>query len=670
MEPLVFKRWTNKRWAAFASLHRVIVIGTLCFSYQMLAQEAPEQARDSSHTQLKITLEEVEATGLLPGELEESGLRPVVVVSSREMEKAAAGSHEEVLEYLPGLDIRQRGKFGTQADLSIQGGTFDQSMILLNGINLSDPQTGHFHLNLPLGLHAIHQMEVLNGSATRHFGTHAFSGAVNVVTDPADSTSFRFGLGGGQYGLYRAHALLNMAGKAGRSLISAGSTGSTGYRENTDFRNHQAYLHWEGGNDTWQLALMGGGNRRAFGANAFYSPRFPLQYEEVSTGFTAVKVHYFTGSSRWTFRAYYRVTRDHFLLDRQDPEFYMNDHLSQVLGTELDYRVSWLGGVTRAGLRYRREALLSSSLGETLAEPVPAPFRDSLLFPCGIARNLLNGNLNHRWETGPLSLSGGFLAHMDPAAPSGLSIYPGLDMRLSLGPALRFHASANRSMRLPTFTDLYYQGPSNVGNPDLLPEKALTFEGGLTYLQQGWQLGIQGFYREGRQLIDWVWMEDERWHTMNFSEVNALGSTLHVHYSNPERYTGSFWQVLERLDMSYSFAHLTRVSEQLNSRYLLDQLKHKFVLGATFRAGRRLDLSWNINMQDRNGSYLAYDPGTGQSEELPYEPFMLLDLKLRIKVWKLLFYGECSNLFNTPYHDIGNVPQPGRWIIGGVELHL
>lgn len=669
MESLVFKRWSNKKWAAFASLKKVIIIATLSPGYQMLAQPAPHSQGDSI-APMHLELEEVEASGTSPGELDEVSLRPVVVLGTRDISEAGGLSHDDLLDQLPGLDIRQRGKHGTQADLSIQGGTFDQSLVLLNGINLNDPQTGHFHLNLPLSLPSTSHMEVLSGSATRHFGSHAFSGAVNVVTQTADSSFLRAGMKAGQYGLYQGHALLNLAGNRWQSLISASTSGSQGYRENTDFRNHHAYYHGQLAGSRWNPQVLLGLNRRAFGANAFYSPRFPQQYEETSTGFAALKGAYGSGRKHWNFQAYLRMNRDHFLLDRQNPAFYQNDHLSQVVGADLAYRLSWTGGLTRLGLSYRSEGIRSTSLGEELERPKGAWFNDSISFSHGIRRDLVNAMVNHSWHQGPLRISGGFLLYVDPSSrwQENSGIYPGLDARLQVAPRWKVHASVNRSMRLPTFTDLYYQGPANVGNPELKAEKAWTYELGISRHRPGdaWKLSLNGWFRQGRELIDWVWMEDERWHTLNFSRVHAMGAELLLGY-RPSVNARS-WLHVRRADLSYSLGHQMKLEEAFDSRYLLDYLKHKLVVGGSLGLGPRLSLHLLLNAQDREGSFGHYDAERGESMEMEYAPFATCDVKLSYHLWRFQLFGEASNLFDTPYYDIGNVPMPGRWFSAGFSI--
>ncbi len=121
-------------------------------------------------------------------------------------------------------------------------------------------------------------------------------------------------------------------------------------------------------------------------------------------------------------------------------------------------------------------------------------------------------------------------------------------------------------------------------------------------------------------------------------------------------------------EFSYSFTHLTRVTDQVISRYLLDNLRHKVVLGTSLSIARNILLSAKLTGQDRNGSYLAYNPDNGESVEQPFEPFLLMDLKLGYSFRRIHIFTEVTNLFDVSYNDIGNVIQPGRWIMAGFEI--
>ena len=118
-------------------------------------------------------------------------IRNITVLSKRDIELLPAESIAEVLANLPGLDIRQRGPFGVQADLSIDGGSFEQTALLINGIKINDPQTGHHLLNLPFSPNMIERIEVIRGPAARIYGVNSLTGAVNIVlSSESDSKLF------------------------------------------------------------------------------------------------------------------------------------------------------------------------------------------------------------------------------------------------------------------------------------------------------------------------------------------------------------------------------------------------------------------------------------------------------------------------------------------------
>lgn len=665
-DPVVFKRWSNKSWSVFATLHKVIIIGILCCSYNLLAQIPHTDQTGSDSISAHMELEEVEAVAESPDELGRASLKPLLALTSQDVIAAGYSSPEEMLEYLPGLDIRQRGNHGTQADLSIQGGSFDQSMVLLNGINLSDPQTGHFHLNLPLDLSAVSKANVLAGSASRRFGTQAFTGAVNFETRPQDTSGIRAGIMLGQHRFHKAFLNANVRGKIFSTLGSFSSSGSDGYRENTDFRTNHFFMHTTAGLKKVKAHLMFGLNTRKFGANSFYSPRFQNQYEETSTSFAAIKLILRKPRASYTLNTYFRRNKDYFILDRSNPAFYQNDHLTQVLGSDLIGTFSSKAGVTQAGILLRSENILSTSLGDPIEPPDSIVIKSGISYNHRHSRNQVNLTINHTYEGKWISLEGGFLLHYNSDLEAEPALMPGLEVNFSLSQHMRLFASISRSMRMPTFTDLFYQGPTNIGNPLLIPEKASTLEMGISRTGANFQSTLSGFYRQGRDLIDWIWMEDEKWHTKNLTEIDAAGGSLNVQY-DPETPSDRLIS-LERWNVSYTFTSLTKVSEDLISRYLLDNLRHKVSMGSHLSFLKNFKLFLGLSFQDRNGSYLKYDADSEASLEQAYEPFLLMDLKLSYSYKRIHIYVKSNNVLNTQYYDIGNVVQPGRWNMAGIEF--
>jgi iron complex outermembrane receptor protein len=111
----------------------------------------------------------------------ESG-RSVEVLTGDEIEAHGVRSVPELLQLFPGLDVRRRGVHGVQADLSVRGGSFEQVLVLVDGVPVNNPQTGHHTLDLPVPVEAIERVEVLYGPGSALYGANAAGGVVQIFT--------------------------------------------------------------------------------------------------------------------------------------------------------------------------------------------------------------------------------------------------------------------------------------------------------------------------------------------------------------------------------------------------------------------------------------------------------------------------------------------------------
>ncbi|HPT32190.1 MAG TPA: TonB-dependent receptor plug domain-containing protein, partial [Prolixibacteraceae bacterium] len=213
-----FRQWSRRKYAVFNSLKRVIRIGYLSAVYSLLVM--PGKAQNSLVTDTlqfpDQELQEVVVTAGRSPVTAQQVARVVTVISKAEIERAPAQSINDLLRFVSSVDIRQRGPLGAQADISIRGGTYDQTLILLNGINVSDPQTGHHNLNLPVSPESIERIEILRGPAAKTFGPNAFNGAVNIITGNrlpnhlrASASAGQFGLLNGSLGISGSHGNFN-----------------------------------------------------------------------------------------------------------------------------------------------------------------------------------------------------------------------------------------------------------------------------------------------------------------------------------------------------------------------------------------------------------------------------------------------------------------------------
>src|SRR5690606_26206287 len=158
--------------------------------------------------------------------------RDITILDQAIIASLPVKSVNELLYYVAGLDVRQRGPWGTQADIRIDGGTFDQTLVLLNGVKITDPQTGHNMMNIPVSLNTINRIEVLKGAAARVYGINALNGAINIITKQSAENTLNAHLYAGSsfekdtsnqklYGGYGLDIVASFAGKKMNHLLSA-----------------------------------------------------------------------------------------------------------------------------------------------------------------------------------------------------------------------------------------------------------------------------------------------------------------------------------------------------------------------------------------------------------------------------------------------------------------
>ena len=570
----------------------------------------------------------------------------VFVYTREQIQSLPVQSLNEVLTYIAGVDMQQRGPFGVQSDVSLRGGTFEQTLILVNGIKMSDPQTGHHNLNLPVDLDQIERIEVLKSSASRIYGINALAGAINIVTKVPNEPTFKAGIIAGDDFQQGANdrANLNFGADFGfsynvkkyRAYWYYGHDRSSGYRPNTDYSQHRAFYQGEILNDNSQTTVMGSFLNNSFGANSFYAfPFDTTSWERVNTALVSIQHKHKV--KKWTLKpqVYWRFNSDNYLLRRDDPEFFENNHETNVLGGE--FHTTWQNklGYLGLGLDLREEWIRSSNLG------------DHERFNFGLFAE-------HRFVNiaDILDINVGLYFNYNSAV--GVRVYPGADVGLKLTEGLKIFADVGTGLRLPSYTDLYYNGPANIGNPDLDPEEALSYEFGLK-LNTPTLIGNASFFsRRTESTIDWV--KDSLtapWQPQNFEEVLNSGIDLSLMLVNPKAatYKGGITSI--GIQYTYISAALKGNTETI-SRYALSQLKHQLVMNLDYKLFGVFYHSFKVRYTER----------------LEQEGYWLLDTRFAIKTKGTTFFFDITNLLDKDYVESGMVPMPGRWFRFGANFNL
>lgn len=666
---LVFSMWKRKSYSIFQTISRVVVISVLAvnYLYAVPVEGIENNEQDTTKTTLEYELDEIEVSAQRSPALYSQVARVVTVINQKEIAAAPAKNIQELLEYVAGVDIRQRGAEGVQADISIRGGTFDQTLILLNGVNITDPQTGHHNLNIPVPYNQIERIEILEGPAARVYGPNAFAGAVNIITRLDNQNSFNGNITSGSFKYFDTNVSGSFVTNNLNHSLSMYLKGSDGYIANTDFEEKGIFYSNQFNGNAGKLNFQTGFSDKGFGANSFYTPKYPNQYENVQTLLTSLKWESFS-RIHLTPLIYWRRHQDRFELFRDNPPAWYtshNYHLTNTFGGNLNSWVQWKYGKTAVGIEYRSENILSNVLGEPLDEPVEVPGGNAF-YTKSLSRSTFSGFLEHAYHAENWSVSAGVMGNFITESGRGLNLFPGVEASYQINSSFKLFGNFNTSLRMPTFTDLYYAGPTNIGNPDLKPELTNAIESGIALNSGKLQGRLVAFYREGNNVIDWVRMSDsEKWQPQNITSLTSYGTEIQVH-SDLKQVLGPIWP--DKVAVNWLFMNISKNKSDFISYYVLDNLRNKLNFSMNKEFGKYLLLDIRTTYQQREGTYTSFGDGVW-GEEVGFEPFWIFDSKLTCQLKYCSIFVSVNNIFNTTYYDVGNVVQPGRLLKLGISVN-
>ncbi len=694
-----FRRFCHKAYAAFCSIHREVTIGRVAgymTDLEMLKQgksiaaatlmllvgnalalaEADEGVpKDSTLlSNQQLSLQEVLVVSH-KAEVQSEAYRLITQVSHDEIEALPIQTVADILQYLPGLDVRTRGANGSQADISMRGGTFDQVLVLLNGVAMSDFHTGHYTMNLPVPMAMIERVEVLQGTSANLHG--AFSGAVNIITKSTKGQSTKgpkgvFGLTAGMNGLVHPEFAgcweagdaedkvhINTAVEYARSegyVAPSPSEKEALAGRNMDFQLANIYMQ-----TTWRgLDVQAGAQWKDAGLGMGYGFGSQDQFDATRTAFASANYTHHWGAWRMDAQAAYRANYDRYEWHRGQ-RLYGNFHFAQTATAAVSAHYASRVGTSSFGAGIRNENMHSTNLGDTINPNGQVPtVKDFPLSEVRVLDLVRGGNRFHvhyyaeqTFYYAGLSASIGINGTYN--TQFGHYLGGGANIGYAFRKAGTVYVNANRSLRMPTFTDLYYNAGNQLGNRDLKPEEAwlmsIGYKGHWRFAKAG-SLAVSAdwYYRWGRNIIDWVYTPEDTkrpFHAQNQQKVNATGVEVSASYH--------LNQWLRAFSINYAYTYLDLNLKESGSRYL-DYLSHKLTMRLEHGIYKGFGASWAVRYQKREGQY---NDANGDVQD--YKPVWLLDGSVYWQNAYLRVSAECTNLTNTRYYDYGGILQPGAW---------
>ncbi len=555
--------------------------------------------------------------------------RTIDVITSEDIKNSATNNIADLLQQVAGVDIRRRGTAGSQADLYIRGGSFDQTLLLIDGIKMDDAQTGHHTMNAALPIEVIERIEIIKGPAARVFGQNAFTGAINIVTKKQLKNTVSTNLETGSFGQLNGSVTVGSELENSSHIIHAGKLTSAGYRNNSDYNNSNYFIKSVFNKKGQAVEMIATFFDRKFGAENFYTTNPDWnEYEETQNSLIGFTTTFKSNNLKIRPRVYWKRNQDMFLLKRDEPNFFRNLHITDKIGAEANASYSSNLGVTGFGVDMSKIYIRSNNLGNR-------------------NRFMTNLFLEHQFKlfNDKLDVTPGLAVTY--FSDFKFHAFPGLDIGYRLNDSFKIYANTGNTYRIPTYTDLFYSDPATVGNENLEPEEALSFEFGGKYFSPKFNGSFAIFYRDASKLIDYVKEnEADRFMATNLRDLYTKGFEINTSYNFR---IGSLPQ---NLSMGYTFIEDEVGDLNINfSRYSINSLKHHF----TSRLSSQICKNFNLNVIYKHAERTA-----GLS-------YNVWDASAVITAKQFEFTLTAANIFDAEYIETGFVPMPPSNVLFGLR---
>jgi iron complex outermembrane receptor protein len=583
--------------------------------FQVLAQQPSPQIPPANST--------IVVLGTFDPVTQGQSSRSVVVMDPDEHPLA----FQDVEDYLrtdSSVDIQQRGAAGVQADISIRGGSFEQTLVLVNGFRINDAETSHFNLDLPVPLEALTGIDVLHGAGSTLYGSDSLAGVADFITAKPDANTITLRSGLGSLGKNQQGIVAAVVGHKFSEAVAGSRDFSTGFIPDRDYRTE------DGSTETWLTSPLGqtdillAGSDRPFGAAGFYGDYD--SWERTKGWFASLDQKF---NPKTEAAVAYRRHSDIFVLLRDDPSVYKNQHIDE----------SWEGALRRKqplsqaatlyyGLEEDTDQIQSNNLGRH-------------------GRNRSAGYLDVDFlATDHWTLSTGLREEVLSGGQVVTS--PMLAGSLSLRPSLKLRSSAGYGFRLPTYTDLYYSDPTTLGNPNLKPESDWNFDGGADwYPSTHTAASVTLFYSRQHDTIDYVRAAaTDPWQASNLDRIRFTGIESSLAFRPTET---------QEIKLG-----LTTLSGAQNA---LHGLQSEYIFNYPVNNA-------NFEWTDTLKRQLLIRTHVAVTERYHQTPYAVWDLSFSRPTGHVQPYLQLTNLSNTGYQEIVGVPMPPRALTGGVEIVL
>jgi len=625
-----------------------------------------------SFAQSNLQIDTIELNSMrIPLKTHQTG-KQITVMGQAEIQSLGANSIDELLQTVSGVELQSRGGFGVQGDILMRGSTFTQVIILIDGMKMNDPLTGHFNSYIPVTIAQIDRIEILRGASSAIYGADAVGGVINIITkafskaNETEVVQSSLSLGSNQLvdmegGFYKKSNKLSVTGGVhfaeSKGELIEGNDQVEAYNTFFDINTIGLGAKYKF-SDQWSLSARSSFDSRHFNARYYYTTStFDKSVETVKNYWNQISISKIGDRQSTDFNFAHKYSTDKFVFSPDFPS--TNEHTMQFSNFQVNHNRSlndqlFLNG----GIQVDRRSIDSNDRGV---------HEDDHFGLYLNANYVLNDKLNFITSV-----------RLDQDANYGTAISPQLNVSYQLN-KLAFRGSIGKSIRAADYTERFVSTNlldltpgRSLGNPDLLAEESWSYELGIdARLTSKLFLQTTLFTRESSQLIDYVATNSNDilnnanlapgevyFFASNISDVTTQGVELSLMNE---------FKVSERFNVKSSLGYTyvdSSNEEEVLSVYISSHAKH-IANGYLRILNPRFTLNLNGLYKVRNARF-AENIGQNLNEDyalfnVGFTHLLVENLDMSINVY---------NLFDTEYQNVLGAPMPGRWVTYGVKVTL
>jgi vitamin B12 transporter len=634
-------------------MKKILTAGIMLLSLMSMAQDELK-ALDPVTVTSSMVSQQVSRTG-----------RNIISIRGDLFSNLPVNSVDELLRYLPGVEVQMRGPMGAQSDIVLRGGTFQQVLVILDGVRLNDPTTGHFSSYIPIAPAEIDHIEILKGASSAIYGSEAVGGVIHIITKTFGAAAQQKKIKisaegmGGEYHLANA----NVGGYYHNNNTSIGGGWLSNNTEGQMQRGIRGFVYANTASGSisqtvgkWQFALRTAYDNRRFSAQNFYTTfGSDTASEKVTTFWNQARISYTGNKHRINMDAGWKSVEDDYAFNKVS---IANNNKSRMLqATAADeWKVSKTTTLVN-GVQFINKVIRSNDRGN-----------HNVAQAAGFV--ILSQTIKE-WTINPA-------LRLDWNERSGTELVPQLNLSWKKN-QFQLRGSAGKTIRDADFTERFnnYNKPivtsGRIGDPDLEAERSFSYEAGADHFIKGnIKISATFFQRFHKRLIDYVptaYADMPRKDNLvvggtyalakNIARVTTTGAELDLQFqksfsSNTSVYGGAGVVWLE-----------SKSSDMIPSFYISSHAK--------FMYNYFLDFTTKRLFAEFNGIYKSrVEQAAPAIQKTVSRDYYVMNGKAGVWILprRLKSFVQVNNIFNVSYSDLLGAEMPGRWFIAGASFNF